>query len=544
MAIWSLEGKKILIIDDFAEMRSTLRGMLASYGANDISMASNGEDAVDMICRKNFDIILCDYNLGDGKDGQQILEEVKLRGKLRYSTVFIMVTAESTSFMVMGALEHQPDDYLSKPFTRTVLQNRIKKLLDKKSSLKKLAKALDQSNIEAAIELCDEEINNAPHYRHEFLKLKCELLINEHRFDEASKICNEVIAERELSWARFNLGKILFLQQHYAEAEALFQAIIGENPNYISAYDWLARCQEQLGQTEKAQQSLELAIEKSPKSIIRQRTLADVSEQNRDYETAERARKKVIRFAKNSVLREATDFTNLANILVVNDNSKEALRTVEQLKYEFKNDPQAKLAAALARGKIYAELDNQAGSQAAIEEAAELLSQQRCQFSNELAMELTEAFLKHDKADAANMVVTQLVTNNHDNQALLDKVNTIYQESGTEHNVESALADIRKEIASTNNKGVALLEDGNLEESIALFEEALQRGPDNQVLNINTAQAYIMLLKKKGADKGILDKVRHCLDKTQHNEKLHQRHKKLNAAYWEIINNTTTTGPI
>ena len=72
MAIWSLEGKKILIIDDFAEMRSTLRGMLASYGANDISMASNGEDAVDMICRKNFDIILCDYNLGDGKDGQQV----------------------------------------------------------------------------------------------------------------------------------------------------------------------------------------------------------------------------------------------------------------------------------------------------------------------------------------------------------------------------------------------------------------------------------------------------------------------------------------
>ncbi|HHJ80906.1 MAG TPA: response regulator, partial [Candidatus Tenderia electrophaga] len=134
MALWSLKGKKILIIDDFAEMRSNLRNMLIPFDGSDISTAGNGDDAIAHISQNIYDIILCDYNLGEGKDGQQVLEEAKLRGQLPYSTVFLMVTAESTTFMVMGALEHQPDDYLTKPFNASILQKRLKKALDKKSN--------------------------------------------------------------------------------------------------------------------------------------------------------------------------------------------------------------------------------------------------------------------------------------------------------------------------------------------------------------------------------------------------------------------------
>ena len=77
IALWSLKDKKILIVDDFAEMRSSLRNMLTPFDANDISMASTGEEAIELIAHNKFDIIMCDYNLGDGKDGQQVLEEAK-----------------------------------------------------------------------------------------------------------------------------------------------------------------------------------------------------------------------------------------------------------------------------------------------------------------------------------------------------------------------------------------------------------------------------------------------------------------------------------
>ena len=536
MGLWSLSGKKILIIDDFAEMRSTIRGMLIPYGADNITMASNGEEAVEIICHHDFDIILCDYNLGDGKDGQQLLEEVKLRGKLPYSTVFIMVTAESTSFMVMGALEHQPDDYLSKPFTHSVLQKRIKRILDKKGELKQLARALDQGNNSAAIDLCDEEIEKSPRYHHEFQKMKCELLINEHRYDEATELCNEIIAERKLPWASFNLGKIHFLQQEHQDAAEIFDDIIRETPTYISAYDWLAKCQQAMEEYKTSQNTIEKGIEQSSKSVLRQRTLAELAEINNDFVTAEQARKKVLKLAKNSILQEASDYTKLAHALVVNNNTKEALKVIDQLKYDIKQSTEAQLAAAVTKAKIYTDMGSKTASQEAIDSAAELYLKKQPQLSDEQALELTEAFLASGKNDVADEIVTQLVRNNHDNQELLDKIRQIYKDAGMDDHVDEIVNTIRKEITVTNNKGVKLLESGDMNESIALFKKALERGPDNPVININTAHAYIMKYKSKGGGMSLLEQARACLDKASGNEKLRKRYQVLNAAYWDIVN--------
>lgn len=142
MKLWSLKNKSILIVDDFPGMRSMLKTMLLSYSATDVIECGNGVEAIEKMAERTFDIVLCDYNLGEGKDGQQILEEAKERDLIPYSTVYIMTTAENTSEMVMGAVEYQPDDYLSKPFTKQVLIARLKTLVEKKSFLKPIANAM------------------------------------------------------------------------------------------------------------------------------------------------------------------------------------------------------------------------------------------------------------------------------------------------------------------------------------------------------------------------------------------------------------------
>ena len=101
---------RILIVEDSAEARGLLRGFMREVGAEKIDLASNGQEAIDFMKSHKFDIVLCDYNLGKGKDGQQVLEEVRVSKYLSYSTVFIMITAETTLEMVMGALEYQPDN--------------------------------------------------------------------------------------------------------------------------------------------------------------------------------------------------------------------------------------------------------------------------------------------------------------------------------------------------------------------------------------------------------------------------------------------------
>lgn len=535
MGLWSLKEKNILIIDDFAEMRSTIRGMLIPYGADNIIMASNGEEAVELICRNKFDVILCDYNLGDGKDGQQVLEEVKLRSKLPYSTVFIMVTAESSSFMVMGALEHQPDDYLSKPFTHSVLQNRIKKILDKKGELKQLAQALDQGNNNAAIALCDEEIEKSPRHRFEFLKMKCELLIKEQRYDETTELCNDVINERKLPWANFNLGKVMYMRQEYQDAAEQFDDIIRENPTYISAYDWLAECQKKLQQYQASQTTIEKGIAQSSKSVLRQRAFADLAEINDDLNSAEQARKKVIKLAKNSVQQDADDYTKLATTLIANNNTKEALKVVDQLKYDIKQSPEAELAASVAKIQIYTDMDNNALRQKSVNDVINIYTKTQLQLSDEQSLALIKVFLENEKNNLADDVMTCLIRNNHDNQELLDSVRKIYKNAGMDDHVDTIVNAIRKEITATNNKGVKLLEAGDMNESIALFRKALENAPNNPVININTAHAYIMKYKDKKNNLSLLEKARNCLDKARNNEKLRKRYKVLNDTYWNLV---------
>ena len=537
MVLWSLKNKKILIVDDFAEMRSSLRNMLEPFDANDLTMASTGEEAIELISHNKFDIILCDYNLGDGKDGQQVLEEAKLRGQLPYSSVFIMITAENTSFMVMGALEHQPDDYLSKPFTRNTLKSRLEKILNKKTGLKKLSIALQQNNIPLAINLCDEGITDNPANRNELLKLKADLLISEQRHDEAKQICTEVTAERNLPWARLCDAKLHFLDQEYETAKQLFEEIIGDNPAYVSAYDWLAKTQLKLGDPIAAQKTTESGIEQSAKSVSRQRLLAEISETNQDFTTAEKARRRSIRTAKYSILREATDYTKLAEALVKNDNPKEALKAIELAKHEFKNDEQAQIAATLSKSKVFKEMGRENESLALIDEVSELAKNSSTPIKDTLAIELTETFLAHGKAEAAQEIVKQLVTNNHDNQELLDKVSQIYSSSGVEQDPSELVASVRKEITSINNNGVKLLEAGNIDDAITLFDQALARGPNNQALNINSAQAYLMKIKASGRNESLLEKTRTCLKKTANNKELQQRYMTLNAAYWKFANN-------
>jgi DNA-binding response OmpR family regulator len=62
--------------------------------------------------------VLCDYNLGDGMDGQELLERRKT-GTLPLSTIWIMITGERKYERVVAAAEMAPDDYILKPFNST-----------------------------------------------------------------------------------------------------------------------------------------------------------------------------------------------------------------------------------------------------------------------------------------------------------------------------------------------------------------------------------------------------------------------------------------
>ncbi|HSJ49608.1 MAG TPA: response regulator [Gammaproteobacteria bacterium] len=522
MALWNLSGKRILIVDDFPDMRSLMRGMVTAFGAQQVEQARNGEEAIELLTRGRFDIVLCDYNLGEGKDGQQVLEEAKHRELLPFTTAFVMVTAENTTQMVMGALEHQPDAYLSKPVTKSVLQVRLQKLLEKKDVFRAINRSLDKGQPGKALALIDEQLALNSRYRFDLLKMKSDLLLRLGDYDEAETLCNAVLEERELSWVLFDLGRIHFHREQFTEACQRFSGLIDQNQAFVAAYDWLARVQERMGNLGEAQQTLLKAVERSGKSLLRQRALGEISQRNQDYAVAESARRKAVRIGKTSALRQASDYTELAKVLVGNDSAKEALKVADAIKHVFPNDPQAALGATVVESHIQKAMGNEKRSQELLEQALQTCNREETTVTTEIGLDLARLCLQHGDKEMANTLACQVVKNHHEDQQVLEQLTRLYREAGAEEEGKELVEKTSGEIVRINNQGVKLLKEGKTGEAVELFQQAVRGMPRNPIVNLNTAQSLITLMGETEATRPRLEAALACLqaarDSTQYTE--------------------------
>ena len=112
----------ILVVDDELSMRELLDVMLTQEGYG-ISLANNGKQALKIIEKKSFDMILCDIRLGD-LTGLDILRAAKQKDP---DTVVIMISAFSTTAVAVEAMNEGAFDFVPKPFNTTELKRSIEK---------------------------------------------------------------------------------------------------------------------------------------------------------------------------------------------------------------------------------------------------------------------------------------------------------------------------------------------------------------------------------------------------------------------------------
>ena len=151
--------KWVLVIDDMEGMRSQLRMALSSSGFAKLHVVGSIKDALERMAGNRYDVILCDYALGDSTDGQQFLEYLRTGDLISRNTIFVMITAEQAYEKVMAASECAPDDYLLKPFTAAQFNARLEKLMEKQLYFSPIDKATDAKNWAAAIAECDKKLS-------------------------------------------------------------------------------------------------------------------------------------------------------------------------------------------------------------------------------------------------------------------------------------------------------------------------------------------------------------------------------------------------
>jgi CheY-like chemotaxis protein len=119
------EIKHILWVDDEIDQLKSHIIFLEGRGYK-ITEASNGDDAVDLVAKRNFDLVLLDEMM-PGKDGLTTLEEIKEKNP---HLPVIMVTKSEEENLMDQAIGKKIDDYLTKPVNPSQILSAAKKILD------------------------------------------------------------------------------------------------------------------------------------------------------------------------------------------------------------------------------------------------------------------------------------------------------------------------------------------------------------------------------------------------------------------------------
>jgi class 3 adenylate cyclase len=127
----SADGPALLIVDDNDDNRYTLTRRLTREGYTNLTTATNGREALDLLQSRQFDLILLDIMMPD-MNGYEVLERMKAAGGEMRNIPVIMISALSELESVIRCIELGAEDYLPKPFDPVLLRARINAGLNKR----------------------------------------------------------------------------------------------------------------------------------------------------------------------------------------------------------------------------------------------------------------------------------------------------------------------------------------------------------------------------------------------------------------------------
>lgn len=121
----SMNKRRILVVDDDADLRTTLVDQLLPYREFDIVEAGTSAEAIAKVRDAHVDLMLLDVGLPD-MDGR---EAVKILRREGFKSPIVMLTAQDSDSDEILGLESGANDYVTKPFRFSVLLARIRAAL-------------------------------------------------------------------------------------------------------------------------------------------------------------------------------------------------------------------------------------------------------------------------------------------------------------------------------------------------------------------------------------------------------------------------------
>ncbi len=117
---------KILVVDDMSTMRRIVKNILKQLGFANMEEAENGQEALAKLRADSYGFVVSDWNM-PVMAGIEMLRAIRADETLKHIPV-LMVTAEAQKENLIEAIQAGVNNYIVKPFTAEVMQEKIGKI--------------------------------------------------------------------------------------------------------------------------------------------------------------------------------------------------------------------------------------------------------------------------------------------------------------------------------------------------------------------------------------------------------------------------------
>ena len=510
--------QSVLVVDDIDTIRSAVKGMVQMLGCKKISVASNGSRAMELCQTTLFDFILCDFNLGEGKDGYQLFEELKLRELMKPSTVFILISAETALQVVHGLVELQPDDYVLKPFSYKKLEERLVKSFEKRKVLGKIYDSLTIKDYTQALKECAKASKAHPKYSFPIMRLKGEVLIKLQQPQLAHNLYDSLLEFREFSWAKLGKAIACYHLKQYSNSLTILNELCELPETRIEALNWLSNIYAHRESYSQAKETLMESVRLSPKNIPRQRALANLSLLVGDWELAQRCFKTVLNNTRFSVHEHIRHHFNYIHCLLDSAKSDSEL---QQAKIFSQSQAVLKSANQRFDKNTFIELEKVVYARIMImkkqlKSASDALNDCNQELvlacGRDSGLALAKAWFELGDYDRYYKIIALIKLPDCDNSIELISDVLVIEKSQKENKDKVA------KLLELNEQGVKLFRSGLYPASSSIFLEAHEIMPNNVPLALNLGQsltkgwpANVPFIKKKRTAK-------HCVNVVEANQ--------------------------
>jgi predicted Zn-dependent protease/CheY-like chemotaxis protein len=471
-------GKSTLILDKQLEDLQSLRSILGSLGFGEVQVASSVNMALSMLREQPVDVCFLCYELGrNEKNGLQLLLELQAESSRLYTSCYVLVIEPEKSELLLGSPENAPDIYISKPYDKIRLGQRLEKLVRLKQSVRPVERLLDQGAWQEAIDECERHEKLYPGLRVYLQRLKGVTLLRRNEPERALTIFAELLEGRDQPWIRIGLAIAACRAGWFDRAREQLDQVIAQQQICVEAFTWRARLHRLEGAWSEAQGLLRRAVVLQPTVAVLQGDLGNLAAMNGDTGLAIDAFRAAIRYSRYSAFQHPDYYFGLVRMLMQRMSKKdgdasreaveESIRMLEQAQRDFLDVPVIHFRARLIASEVYRAVGDQPLGDQAANEALHLF--------RELTL---------------------------DEQAMwLDQLIEGVEQTAAAERARAGRQELTRQMAQlqwgrANLRGMMQYRNGELSEAYESFAGAWQQQPDNASIGLNLVQTALELARR------------------------------------------------